>query len=51
MKQVSMLLYCLGEEAEAVLNSTNVREAESNEYDTVIGKFDEFFRVRKTRCL
>ena len=47
VKQVSMLLHCLGEEAEAVLNSTNVTKAESKEYDTVIGKFDAFFKVRK----
>ena len=51
VKQVSTLLYCQGEEAKAVLNSTNVREAESKEYDTVIGNFNEFFRVRKKRYL
>ena len=47
VKQVSTLLYCLGEEAEAVLNSTNATQEESKEYDTVIGKFDAFFKVRK----
>ena len=45
MKQVSTLLYCLEEEAEAVLKSTNATEEESKEYDTVIGKFNIFFEV------
>ena len=35
-KQVSMLLYCLGEEAEAVLASTNIKEDECKVYDTQI---------------
>ena len=47
MKQVSTLLYYRGEEAEAVLNSTNITEAESKEYNTSIGKFDAFFKVGK----
>ena len=43
--------FCLGEEAEAVLNSTNTTEEESKEYNTVIGKFDAFFKVRKMSSL
>ena len=46
-KQVSTLLYCLGEEAEAVLSSTNATADDRKDYDTVLGKFDAFFQVRK----
>ena len=47
VKQVNTLLYCVGEEAEAVLTSTNVTEEERKVYDTVVEKFDAFFRVRR----
>ena len=46
-KQVSTLLYCLGEEAEAILSSTNVTPDDRRNYDHILGKFDEFFQVRK----
>ena len=46
-KQISTLLYCLGEQAEAVLSSTNASEEELKDYDAVVRKFDEFFKVRK----
>ena len=46
-KQVSTLLYCLGEESEAVLFSTNVTEDERKVYTTVVQKLDDFFKVRK----
>jgi len=46
-KQVSTLLYCLGEDAEAVLSSTNVTSDDRMDYDRVLAKFDEFFQVRK----
>ena len=46
-KQISTLLYCLGEEAEAVLASTNVTAAERKEYKKVLEKHDSFFEVRK----
>jgi len=41
---VSTLLYCLGEEADNVLTSTNITK---KKFDDVIQKFDEFFNVRK----
>ena len=41
-KQISTLLYCMGEESEAVLLSTNASADERKEYDTVIAKFDSF---------
>ena len=47
MKQVNTLLYCLGEEADAVLASTHATEEEKKSYDSVLGKFDSFFKVRK----
>ena len=41
------LLYCLGEETEAVLESTNIMTDERKVYDMVVGKFDSFFKVRR----
>ena len=46
-RQVSTLLYCLGEEADAVLTSTNPSADDKKKYDSVIEKFDGFFLVRK----
>lgn len=46
-KQTSTLLYCLGEEAESVLTSTNATEDDRADYDRVMGKFDAFFQVRR----
>ena len=45
--QASTLLYGLGKEAESILNSTNVTNEELEDYDTVIGKLDSFFEVRR----
>lgn len=42
VKQVSTLLYCLSEEAESVLMSTNVTADERAKYKTVLAKFDSF---------
>ena len=42
-KQISTLLYCLGEEAEAVLTSTNATAEERKDYKKVLDKFDSFF--------
>ena len=46
-KQVNTLLYCLGEQAEAVLTSTNTSAEDRKVYDTVITKLNGFFKVRK----
>ena len=46
-RQVSTLMYCLGEEAEDVLTSTNVTEDERKSYASVLAKFDDYFKVRK----
>ena len=46
-RQVSTLLYCLGDEAEDTLLSTSITEEERKKYDEVLSKFDTFFKVRK----
>ena len=46
-RQISTLLYCLGEEAEDVLKSTKIKEDEKKVYTTVLSKFESFFQVRK----
>ena len=46
-RQVSTLLYCLGEEAEDILVSTNISDDQRKQYEAVLLKFDGFFRVRK----
>ena len=46
-RQISTLLYCLGVEAEDVLTSTNISNDDRKQYDQVLGKMDEFFKVWK----
>ena len=46
-KQISTFLYCLGEEAESVLASTNATGADRRDFDCIIAKFDAYFQVRK----
>ena len=46
-RQVSTLLYCLGEEAEDILCSTGITVTEREVYETVVNKFNGFFCVRK----
>ena len=46
-RKISTLLYCLGEESEDVLTSTNISDDDRKKYDAVVGKFDAFFNVRK----
>ncbi len=46
-RQISTLLYCMGEDAEETLNSTDITEANRKVYNTVVLKFDEFFKIRK----
>ena len=47
-RQVSTLLYCIGDEANEVLTSTNITDDDRKKYNAVIGKFDSFFQVRKS---
>ena len=46
-RHISTLLYCMGEDAEETLTSTNITEEDRKEYARVVRKFDEFFKVRK----
>ena len=46
-RQVSTLLYCMGEEAESVLSSTDITDEDRKKYDAVMAKFDAFFQVRR----
>ena len=44
-RQVSTLLYCMGEEAKDVLTSTNITEDKKKSYEGVLGKFNDYFKV------
>ena len=46
-RQISTLLYCLGEDAEDVLSSTNISTEDRKKYDCVVTAFQDFFKVRK----
>ena len=46
-RQISTLMYCLGEEAESVLDSTSPTTEEKTSYAEVLKKFDGYFKVRK----
>ena len=46
-RQVFTSLYCLGKEAEDMLTSTTIMAQSRKKYDKVLGKFDDFFKVRK----
>ena len=45
--QVSTLLYCLGEEAEEVLDTTRISEDDRTKYKKVVEEFDKYFKVKK----
>jgi len=44
LRQVSTLLYCLGKEAEEVLDTTHISEDDRKK---VIDEFDKYFKVKK----
>lgn len=46
-RQVSTLLYCMGETAEDTLNSTNIMTDDRKDFMKVLKKFNEFFQVRR----
>ena len=46
-RQTSTLLYCMGEDAEDTLTSTDISAEDQRSYVAVIAKFDAFFQVRK----
>ena len=45
-QQVSTLLYCMGEDAEDILNSTDIPDRHKKDYERVLDKFDTYFKVR-----
>ena len=45
-RQVSALLYCMGDQADSVLTSTKIATEERLKYNSVMSKFDEYFKVR-----
>jgi len=45
--QVSTLLYCLGEEAEDILEITGISDKHRKDYNKVLSMFDAFFGIRK----
>ena len=47
IRQVSTLLYCLGEQADDILASTNITDDDRKKYSKVLAKFDGHFKVRK----
>ena len=46
-RQVSSLLYCLGEEGEDVLLALKIVDKAKMKYDEVVNAFDAYFGVRK----
>ena len=41
-RQVSTLMYCMGEDAEDTLTSTNISVGDRKKYDTVFKPYDDF---------
>ena len=50
-RQVSTLLYCLGQDADEILVSTGITTEERKTYSEVLRKFEQFFKVRKNTIL
>ena len=46
-RQVSTLMYCLGDEGDDVLTSTGISDADRKKFDTVVQKFDSYFEERR----
>ena len=46
-RQISALMYCLGDNAVDVLTSTNISEEDAKKYNKVLEKFNSFFKMRK----
>ena len=50
-RQVSVLLYCMGDQADSVLMSTKIATEDSLKYNSVMSKFNEYFKVRRNVIL
>ena len=51
VQQVSALLYCMGEPTDDVLTSTKISTEDRQKYASVVGKFDDYFKVRRNVIL
>ena len=47
LQQVSTLLHCLGDEAEAVLDTTSISADNRKKYAKIIDEVDKYFKVKK----
>jgi len=47
-QQISTPLYCLGEDAEDVLDTTRITSEDKKKYSKVFESFDSYFKVKKT---
>ena len=45
-KQISTQLYCMGQDVEETLASTNITSANREQYDQILAQFVSFFKVR-----
>ena len=46
-EQVNMLIYTMGDEGDDILNTLGLSEADRKKYDTVFGKFENYFTARR----
>ncbi|XP_054260686.1 uncharacterized protein LOC128985318 [Macrosteles quadrilineatus] len=46
-RQINMLLYCMGEEAEPLLTSMGMTEDKRLSFNTVVAAFEDYFAMRK----
>ena len=44
-RQVSTLLYCLGDDAEEILDTTRITSEDKKKYSKVLDAFDDYFKV------
>ena len=46
-RQVSTFLYCLGDDAEDILDTTRITSEDKKKYNKVVDAFDDYFKFRK----
>ena len=51
VRQVSALLYCMGDQADSVLTSTKIATKDRLKYNSVMSKFDKYFKVHRNVIL
>ena len=45
--QIATLKYCMGNEADELLKTFNLTDEESSSFDTILARFDEYFKPKK----